>query len=206
MEAIENEYGDLIIIHYATYEATRLNMLAKRYPTSLDGRDNRRRVERLRRRLLDLYRVLQRGLYLPFASYSIKDVAPGLAQLPSPGGPGTEHCWLKFEDLETLATRLGQDGWSDDEVSRAVETLAQTARDNEIDVSQLLDASANMSVFWYEQYCGAGEPIWRHLINVYNADDLVATQRLYDYLLRLHRNGLEGIDRATNAEFVETNQ
>ncbi len=200
MELIEEEYGDLIIIHYATYEATRLNMLAERYAISLDGRDNRRRVERLSRRLLDLYRVLQRGFYLPFASYSIKDVAPGLARLPSPGGPGTEHCWLRIEDLETLKTRLSQDGWSDSEAFQGVETLARTARVKQMDVSELLDASASMSVFWYEQYCLDREPIWRHLINLYNADDLVATQRLYDYLLRLHRNGLEGIERAASME------
>jgi predicted RecB family nuclease len=182
-------------------------MLADRHPTSRDGQSNRRRVDWLLPKLLDLYRLLQRGFFLPFESYSIKHVAPGLGELPSPGGTGRGHDWLKLADVEAVARQLSErDQWPAADVARAVDTLVRTAEDCRIDVSQLLDASASMSVFWYELYCKSGEPIWRKLINLYNADDLVATQRLYDYLLRLHRSELAGIDIPNNPELTGTSQ
>ncbi|MFP6702370.1 MAG: TM0106 family RecB-like putative nuclease [Planctomycetaceae bacterium] len=193
MESLMTRYTDLVIIHYANYEATRLNMLADRYRVSADGKDNRHRVELLGRRLLDLYGLIRRAMYLPFWSYSIKDVAPGLASLPTPGGQGRGHEWLNFADQDALQTRMRSDGWRESDIQQATAHVEAVAGERGFDVPTILDAAATRGVMWYEQYCLTDEPIWKYLTNVYNADDLVATQRLYDYLLRLERDGLAGV-------------
>jgi predicted RecB family nuclease len=195
MEAVDGQFGSVVILHYASYEVTRLQQLARRYPTSEDGRDNQVRVEWVTSRMLDLYKVARRAFYLPFPSYSIKDVAPGLEQLPAPGGPGRGHAWLQMNSCDRLASELARHSWSGGEIEDALRAVNTAATEWAIDnIRDILTASAAMSVFWYQRYCDTGQPVWRFLIEIYNADDLKATQRLFDYLIRLERRGLSGVD------------
>src|SRR5690606_37850850 len=92
--------GPVVVVHYGSYEPTHLRQLAVRYPDTADGRANAPRVESLVRRMLDCLRVIQRALVLPFSSYSLKDVAPGLEDLPPPGGPGAGHRWLTLSCVD----------------------------------------------------------------------------------------------------------
>src|SRR5262249_53301182 len=153
------------------------------------GADNAARVEALCDRMIDCLRLVQRALVLPFTSYSLKDVAPGLETLPPPGGPGAGHRWHVLPDLDALGGALRARGSGARDVAAACAHVDAVARALEVGVTTLIEPSAMTSAFWWQRYCEDRAPVWRMLVELYNGDDLEATCKLHAWLVALQRRG-----------------
>ena len=186
----------VVIVHYAPYEPSHLRQLATRYPGP-PRRPTADRVEALRVRMLDLYRLITASLWLPFGSYSIKQVAPGLVDLPSPGGAGTGHVWLAIPTIAACAARLTAAGGSAKAVTAATAELEQARQELALeDEADLLAASAAMSIVWHDRWRRSGAPVWKQLIEWYNGDDLHASDAVFRYLSAVATGATTGIDRS----------
>jgi len=193
MDELRQQYGTLIVIHYASYEPAHMRALADRYP----GTDNMDRVEQLCSEMVDCYRVITAALWMPFDSYSIKDIAPGIESLSSPGGPGKGHSWLKIPTIDAVSAKLVEIGWSAADVAAAEAELRRAQEELGLeDESELLASSAAMSIVWHDRWRRSGEPVWKQLIELYNGDDLEATRAVWAYLKGLAANETAGIDAA----------
>ncbi len=184
MEAIRERYGDerFVIFHYAHYEPVHLMKLAEKYQ---DRSENLvERVDYLNRRMVDLYKLIRKTYYLPVLSYSIKDVAPCIRTLMAQQGLSGGHEWKKIKTLEELKQELLKSGWANQKISESMDEVRQAMVDFELDDETLLfDASADMSVVWFNLYTQRRNPIWMKLIQIYNADDLLATRALVEWFL-----------------------
>ncbi len=196
MEALIAAHGQVVIVHYAPYEPTHLRQLAAKYPGSA-SHANADRVEALCGRMLDLYRLITASLWLPFRSYSIKQVAPGLEQLPAPGGAGTGHTWLAITSIAMCEQRLQAGKMKPAAIQAAVAELQRAKADLHLtDEADLLSASAAMSIVWHDQWRRTGAPIWKQLIELYNADDLLASAAVHRWLTAIARGATGDIDPA----------
>lgn len=196
MEAITAAHEQVVIVHYAHYEPTHLRQLAAKYPGAA-AHPNADRVEALCSRMLDLYRLIMSSLWLPFGGYSIKQVAPGLEDLPAPGGPGAGHTRLVITSFAGCAERLGTSGFKRPAVTAALAELEKAKAELQLeDETELLSASAAMSIVWHDRWRRTGAPIWKQLIEWYNADDLHASDAVHRWLTAIARGATEGIDPA----------
>ena len=196
MEDLQRRHGRVLIVHYSHYEPTHLRQLADRHPGSTE-QPNGPRVEALCRRMLDTYKVITSSLLLPFTGYSIKQVAPGLETLPAPGGPGTAHHWLVIPTIDVCIERLARLGASPEEQVAARRELEAAKAELELeDDTDLLSASAAMSIVWHDRWRSSGAPIWKHLVEWYNGDDLNASDAVYRWLTAIADGQTDGIDPA----------
>ncbi len=194
MEALIVKHPSVVIVHYAHYEPTHLRLLAARYPGPAKS-PTADRVEALCARMLDLYRLITASLWLPFSGYSIKQVAPGLETLPTPGGTGTGHAWLTIPTFAACAAGLTAVGESKKSAEAAIIELNHAKQDLELtSEADLLAASAAMSIVWHDRWRRSGEPVWRHLIEWYNGDDLRASDAVFRYLAAVVAGATKGID------------
>jgi predicted RecB family nuclease len=196
MEQLITKHKRVVIVHYSHYEPTHLGQLAEKYPGN-PKRPNRERVIAVCGRMLDTYRLITASLWLPFSSYSIKQVAPGLADLPAPGGSGTGHSWLIINSIAECAELLTAAGADSKTVTAAVAELKKAKAELELDdEADLLSASAAMSIVWHDRWRRTGAPIWRQLIEWYNADDLRASDAVHRWLTAIARGATASIDPA----------
>jgi predicted RecB family nuclease len=184
MDKIRNEVGDqgFAIFHYAHYEPTHLLKLAEKHrERSTDLID---RVDYLNRRMVDLYKLIRKTYYLPVSSYSIKDVAPCIRSLMEKRGLSGGHEWKKIQSLAQLEEELAGSGWSGSRIEESIHEVREAmAHFGLTDEAAIFDASADMSVVWFNLYVERKSPVWMKLIEIYNADDLKATRSLVDWFL-----------------------
>lgn len=184
MDQIRREVGDqgFAIFHYAHYEPTHLLKLAEKHRNR--SRDLIDRVDYLNQRMVDLYKLIRKTYFLPVPSYSIKDVAPYIRSLMEKKGLSGGHEWKKIQSLAELEQELGESGWSGAQIRESVDEAREVMKRFELtDEAMIFDASADMSVVWFNLYVERKQPVWMKLIEIYNADDLKATRSLVDWLL-----------------------
>ena len=188
MDELREEFGEdgFIIFHYAHYEPTHLLALAEKYKDrSADLID---RVDYLNRRMVDLYKLIRNTFYLPLRSYSIKQVAPCIKLLMEKKGLKGGHDWKKIKSLEELALELKKSRWSGSEIKDSLKDVKAVMKDFDLrDEAMMFDASADMSVVWYNLYVERKKRVWMKLIEIYNEDDLKATRALVDWFLFMQK-------------------
>ena len=188
MDELREEFGEdgFIIFHYAHYEPTHLLGLAEKYKDrSAELID---RVDYLNRRMVDLYKLIRKTFYLPVHSYSIKKVAPCIKLLMEKKGFKGGHDWKKIKSLEELALELKKCRWSGSEIKDSLKDARTVMKDFCLrDEAMMFDASADMSVVWYNLYVERKKRVWMKLIEIYNEDDLNATRALVDWFLFMQK-------------------
>ncbi len=190
MDEIREQFGEdgFVIFHYAHYEPTHLMKLAEKY---LDrSKDLIDRVDYLNRRMVDLYKLIRKTYYLPVSSYSIKDVAPCIKSLMEKRGLTGGHEWKKIQTIRELEQELAESGWPDLQIAESVDEVRVVMKDFELeDATMIFDASADMSVVWFNLYVERKRQVWMKLIEIYNEDDLKATRSLLDWFLFMQAQG-----------------
>ncbi len=184
MDAIQKESGEegFIIFHYAHYEPTHLIRLAEKYKGR--SKDLVDRVDYLNRQMVDLYKLIRKTYFLPVPSYSIKDVVPCIRSLMEKKGLPGGHEWKKIKSMAELEQELAGSGWSGPEIRESVNEVREVMKQFELtDEALIFDASADMSVVWFNLYVERKKPVWMKLIEIYNADDLKATRAVVDWFL-----------------------
>ncbi|HIJ40536.1 MAG TPA: TM0106 family RecB-like putative nuclease, partial [Deltaproteobacteria bacterium] len=188
MDECREKFGDegFILFHYAHYEPTHLLALAEKFKgRSAELID---RVDYLNRRMVDLYKLVRNTFYLPVRSYSIKEVAPCIKMLMGKKGLTGGHEWKKIQSLEELALELKKSGWASSEIKDSLQEVAAVMKDfNLQDEALMFDASADMSVVWYNLYVERKKRVWMKLIEIYNEDDLNATRALVNWFLFMEK-------------------
>ena len=188
MDECREKFGDegFILFHYAHYEPTHLLALAEKFKDrSTELID---RVDYLNRRMVDLYKLVRNTFYLPVRSYSIKEVAPCIKRLMEKKGLTGGHEWKKIQSLEELAFELKKSGWASSEIKDSLQEVAEVMKDfNLQDEALMFDASADMSVVWYNLYVERKKRVWMKLIEIYNEDDLNATRALVNWFLFMEK-------------------
>lgn len=190
MDTIRETYGDrgFAIFHYAHYEPVHLAGLAEKYregsPELID------RVDYLITRMVDLFKLVKKTYYLPLGSYSIKDVAPCIKSLMEKAGRKGGHEWKKIRTVAELEQELAASGWPEAEISdSAAEVREVMARFELADETLIFDASAEMSVVWFDLFVARKKRVWMKLIEIYNEDDLKATRAVLEWLLFMEKHG-----------------
>jgi len=193
METIKNKYGDegFAIFHYAHYEPTHLMKLAEKYQERSPGLIDR--VDYLNRRMVDVYKLIKKSYYLPLSSYSIKEVAPCIKELMAKDGLKGGHTWKKLGTVQELEKELKKSRWSEKEISESIKDVKEMIKGFELeDEAMIFDASADMSIVWFNLYTERKKKIWMRLIEIYNEDDLVATRALVEWLLFMQKETRTG--------------
>ena len=190
MDEIREQFGEegFAIFHYAHYEPTHLMKLAEKYTDrSKDLIDS---VDYLNRKMVDLYKLIRKTYYLPVSSYSIKNVAPCIKSLMEKRGHKGGHEWKKIKTLEELKRELAESGWSEAEIRESIDEVRVAMKDFELeDEAMIFDASADMSVVWFNLYVERKKKVWMKLIEIYNEDDLRATRSVVDWFLLMQAQG-----------------
>ena len=190
MDEIREAFGEygFVIFHYAHYEPTHLMKLAEKYIDR--SKDLVDRVDYLNRRMVDLYKLIRKTYYLPVSSYSIKDVAPCIKTLMEKRGLKGGHEWKKIQTIMELERELAESGWPDKLVAESVDEVRGVMKDFELEEEAMIfDASADMSVVWFNLYVERKSRVWMKLIEIYNHDDLKATRSLVDWSLFMQAQG-----------------
>ena len=188
MDKIRIKYGDdgYIIFHYAHYEPTHLLKLAEKYEERAAGLIEK--VDYLNRRMVDLYKLIKRTYFLPVPSYSIKDVVPCIKMLMENSGRKGGHEWKKIQTLDELGKKLKKSRWPEKQVKESIDEVRRAIDVFELpDEAMIFDASAAMSVVWFNLYLQRKKSVWMKLIQIYNEDDLIATRALADWLLFMQK-------------------
>jgi len=188
MDKIRKKYGEVgyIIFHYAHYEPTHLLKLAEKYEERAAGLIDK--VDYLNRRMVDLYKLIKKTYYLPVPSYSIKDVAPCIKMLMKNLGRNGGHEWKKIQTLDELRKELNKSRWPEKEIKESVDEVRQTIDSFDLaDEAMIFDASAAMSIVWFNLFLQHKKRVWMKLIQIYNEDDLIATRALVDWLLFMQK-------------------
>ena len=184
MDELRKKFGDegFIIFHYAHYEPTHLMALAEKYKSRSNELIDR--VDYLKSRMVDLYKVIRNTFYLPVRSYSIKNVVPCIKKLMEERGLEGGHEWKKIQSFDELAGELESSGWSKVEIDESLQEVESVMKDFQLqEEAQMFDASADMSVVWYNLYVERRKRVWMKLIEIYNEDDLKATRALVNWFL-----------------------
>ena len=85
--------------------------------------------------------------------------------------------WEEFKDRFWKACK-GASG----DYAESVDEVREVMKDFELeDEAMIFDASADMSVVWFNLYVERKKQVWMKLIEIYNADDLKATRSLVDW-------------------------
>jgi predicted RecB family nuclease len=188
MDELREKFGEdgFMIFHYAHYEPTHLLALAEKYKDrSADLID---RVDYLNRRMVDLYKLIRNTYFLPVRSYSIKEVAPCIKMLMDKKGLKGGHEWKKIKSLEELTLELKRSRWSASEIKESLNEVGAVMKDFHLqDAAMMFDASADMSVVWYNLYTERKKRVWMKLIEIYNEDDLNATRALVNWFLFMEK-------------------
>jgi len=193
MQSIKNKYGDegFAIFHYAHYEPTHLMKLAEKHEERSPGLVDR--VDYLNRRMVDVYKLIKKSYYLPLPSYSIKEVAPCIKELMAKDGLKGGHTWKKLETVQELKKELKKSRWSEKEISESIKDVKEMIKGFELeDEAMIFDASADMSIVWFNLYVERKKKVWMRLIEIYNEDDLVATRALVQWLLFMQKETRKG--------------
>lgn len=188
MDELREKFGEdgFIIFHYAHYEPTHLLALAEKYK----GRSTELldKVDYLNQRMVDLYKLIRKTFYLPVRSYSIKEVAPCIKLLMEKRGLKGGHEWKKIQSLEELALEFKKSRWSASEIKDSLKDARTVMKDFDLrDEAMMFDASADMSVVWYNLYVERKKRVWMKLIEIYNEDDLCATRALVNWFLFMQK-------------------
>jgi len=139
--------------------------------------------------MVDLYKLIRKTCFLPVSSYSIKEVAPCIRSLMERKGLPGGHEWKKIKSLAELEQELAASMWAGPAIRKSVDEVRKVMADFELsDEAAIFDASADMSVVWFNLYVERKEPVWMKLIEIYNADDLKATRALVDWFLFMQVN------------------
>ena len=184
MDELRAAFGDegFIIFHYAHYEPSHLLSLAEKYKDRSANLIDR--VDYLNQRMVDLYKLIRKTYYLPVGSYSIKEVVPCIRLLMERKGLKGGHEWKKIKSLEELALALKKSRWPAAEIKDSLKDVRAVMKDfNLRDEAMMFDASADMSVVWYNLYVERKKRVWMKLIEIYNEDDLCATRALVNWFL-----------------------
>lgn len=188
MDELREKFGEdgFIIFHYAHYEPTHLLALAEKYKDrSTELLD---KVDYLNQRMVDLYKLIRKTFYLPVRSYSIKEVAPCIKLLMEKKGLKGGHEWKKIQSLEELALELKKSQWPPSEIKDSLKDVRTVMKDFDLrDEAMMFDASADMSVVWYNLYVERKKRVWMKLIEIYNEDDLNATRALVNWFLFMQK-------------------
>ena len=188
MDELREKFGEdgFIIFHYAHYEPTHLLALVEKYKDrSTELLD---KVDYLNQRMVDLYKLIRKTFYLPVRSYSIKEVAPCIKLLLEKKGLKGGHDWKKIQSLEELALELKKSRWSPSEIKDSLKDARAVMKDFDLrDEAMMFDASADMSVVWYNLYVERKKRVWMKLIEIYNEDDLNATRALVNWFLFMQK-------------------
>jgi predicted RecB family nuclease len=188
MDELREKFGEdgFMVFHYAHYEPTHLLALAEKYKDrSADLID---RVDYLNRRMVDLYKLIRNTYFLPVRSYSIKEVAPTIKMLMEKNGLKGGHEWKKIKSLEELALELRRGRWSASEIKESLTEVESVMKSFHLeDAAMMFDASADMSVVWYNLYTERKKRVWMKLIEIYNEDDLNATRALVNWFLVMEK-------------------
>ncbi len=188
MDRVKKTYGDdgFIIFHYAHYEPTHLMKLAEKYKERDAGLIEK--VDYFNRRMVDLYKLIKNTYYLPVSSYSIKDVAPRIKTLMENMGRRGGHEWKKIRTINELEKELKSSKWSKEEIIESINEVLRAIKSFELtDEGMIFDASAEMSVVWFNLFLQHGKRVWQRLIQIYNEDDLIATRAVVDWLFFMQR-------------------
>lgn len=188
MDKIRKKYGDdgYTIFHYAHYEPTHLLKLAEKYEERAAGLIDK--VDYLNRRMVDLYKLIKKTYYLPVQSYSIKDVAPCIKMLMKNLGRKGGHEWKKIQTLDELKKELKKSRWPEKEIKESVDAVRQAIDSFDLaDEAMIFDASAAMSIVWFNLFFQYKKRVWMKLIQIYNEDDLIATRALVDWFLFMQK-------------------
>ena len=188
MDELRAEFGDegFIIFHYAHYEPTHLLSLAEKYKDRSASLIDR--VDYLNQRMVDLYKLIRKTYYLPVGSYSIKEVLPCIRLLMEKKGLKGGHEWKRIKSLEELALALKKSRWPAAEIKNSLKDVRAVMKDFDLsDEAMMFDASADMSVVWYNLYVERKKRVWMKLIEIYNEDDLCATRALVNWFLFMQK-------------------
>jgi len=188
MGRLKKKYGDdgFIIFHYAHYEPTHLLKLAEKHEERDAGLIDK--VDYLNGKMVDLYKLIKKTYYLPVSSYSIKNVAPCIKVIMKSMGHRGGHEWKKIQTLDELEKELKKSRWSKNEIAESIDEVRRAMKSFELtDEAMIFDASAEMSVVWFNLFIQHKKRVWLKLIQIYNEDDLVATRAVVDWLLFMQR-------------------
>ena len=188
MDRIKKKYGDegFVILHYAHYEPTHLMKLADKYKE----RDAEliEKVDYLNRRMVDLFKLIKKTYFLPVSSYSIKDVASCIKTLMKSMGRMGGHEWKKIQTIDELKRELKKSRWTKTEIMESADEVKRALKSFELDdEAMIFDASAEMSVVWFNLFLRSRKKMWLRLIQIYNEDDLIATRALVNWLLFMQK-------------------
>jgi predicted RecB family nuclease len=177
LDALREQHGQLQVVHFGAFERSTLRQLAERHSSVPHAAS---RVGQIETESVDLHRVIRSAFVLPVDSYGLKSVAPALLHIT---GGKHGHRWRSPATYGALAPLLCDLGYSEDDTKSAWEILQRAAQGEKRDISELLGASADMSVYWHNQFAVSGHPVWRDLIRIYNQDDLMATRAVAHWLI-----------------------
>ena len=94
----------------------------------------------------------------------------------------------KIQTLDELKKELKKSRWPETEISESVNEVQRVMTSFELaDESTIFDASAEMSVVWFNMFLQHGNRVWLKLIQIYNEDDLIATRALVNWLLFMQK-------------------
>ena len=188
MDQIRRNFGDegFAVFHYAHYEPAHLTRLAAKYIEKDPGLIDK--VDYLNRRMVDLYKLIKKTYYMPVASYSIKDVAPCVKDLMGRIGQKGGHEWKKIKSVEELEKELKKGRWTNADIGESINEVREAIKRFGLeDEAMVFDASAEMSVVWFNLFIERKKKVWMKLIEIYNEDDLIATRSLVDWLLFMQK-------------------
>ena len=147
------------------------------------------KIDYLNRKMVDIYKLIRNTYYLPVPSYSIKNVAPCIKMLMEKSGLKGGHEWKKIQSVDELSRELRKCRWSKKEINGSVDEVRRAIDNFELaDEATIFDASAEMSVVWFNLFLQSGKRVWLKLIQIYNEDDLIATRALVDWLLFMQKD------------------